>query len=70
MGGISHGAFAGSGSSKVFGVIHRDSTVDITLVNRNINGRTSQAYGAINDRGEMVLTDQGGCTFTYKLTKG
>lgn len=67
---FSDGAFYGSGSSKVFGVIHLDRTVDLTLVDRGNKGRTSQAYGAIDDGGEMALTDAGGCTYEYKLRKG
>ena len=68
---FSDGAFYGGGSSKVFGVIHVDRTVDLTLIDRGGNrGRTSQAYGAIDDSGEMALTDAGGCTYQYKLRKG
>ena len=70
MGGFSDGAFYGSGSSKVFGVIHPDRTVDLTFIDSGNRGRTSQAYGAINDGGEMALTDAGGCIYEYKLRKG
>lgn len=70
MDGFTHGAFYGSGSSKVFGVIHKDKTVDLTVVERNSNGRSSQAYGSIDSQLNMILNDPGRCTFEYKLTKG
>ena len=69
--GLSHGAYFGSGSSKLYGVIHRDKTVDLTLVDRNGKGRSSQVYGIVDAQSNMVLTDLGNnCSFEYKLTKG
>ncbi|MDO8252122.1 MAG: hypothetical protein Q7T78_20720 [Rhodoferax sp.] len=69
--GLSHGAYFGSGFSKLYGVIHMDKSVDLTLVDRNGKGRSSQAYGSIDAQSNMALTDLGdNCSYGYKLTKG
>lgn len=69
--GLSHGVYFGSGSSKVFGVIHVDKSVDLTLINRNGNGRSNQAYGSIDAQSDMTITDIGAnCSFSFRLTKG
>jgi hypothetical protein len=71
MDGSSHGAYIGSGSSKLYGVIHKDKTVDLTLVDRNGKGRSSQVYGSIDEQSNMALTDVGNnCSYAYKVTKG
>jgi hypothetical protein len=70
MDGMTHGAFWQGGSSKVFGVVHQDKSVDITIVNRSGGGRTSQAWGRIDPQtSEMVIDDRGGCTYVYKLKR-
>lgn len=70
MDGMSHGGYYSAGSSKLFGVVHQDRTVDLTIVDRNGRGRTSHAVGRIDANGELQLTDPGGCTYAYKGRKG
>jgi hypothetical protein len=72
MDGMTHGAFWQSGSSKVFGVVHQDKSVELTLVDRNGRGRTSQTFGQIDPQsGEMLVNDKGtNCSYVYKLKRG
>ena len=67
--GFTHGAFHGSGTSTLVGVIHADRSVEITITPTNNNGRTSISFGKLNADGEMVLRDPGRCSYTYRLQK-
>lgn len=70
--GFTQGASFGNGrgSSKVFGVILQDKSIDLTLLAQTPRGRDSQAHGELTGPNEMRIHDPGGCTYTYTLTKG
>jgi hypothetical protein len=70
--GFTEGASFGNGrgSSKVFGVILQDKSIDLTLLAQTSRGRDSQARGELTGPNEMRIHDPGGCTYTYTLTKG
>jgi hypothetical protein len=69
--GFTQGAFYGSVSSTVFGVVHKDKSVDLTILdNRSLNGRSNQIAAKISNQGEMLIEDVGGnCSYSFVMVK-